>query len=279
MSLRALPAALLLLLCSSAQIPPLPLPMAMPWLCLEVCGDSAKQIAADVAQVVNNAAIFNVVAFESFNLGANSTLIKNNLTNVVPQLKAAGIITLAQVSSFPYPPIFLTWMRDLFANPQPFFDACIAAAKEEGFDGFNIDWEPPSSDKPTAADAAAYASFLDALARTLHASGLYATVDVATWSKIWDLKLIGATALDAVFTMNTYTAGDALWEQELADDLASVPLSKLVVGLETTRDGNKPYNQSDLSLRFDAIKRAGVRSVGLWASPIPDSFLPFLAAL
>lgn len=256
----------------------LPAPLVMPWLCLEVCGDSAKDIAAEVAQVVGNTAVFNWAAFESYNLGPNSTLVKNNLTDVVPPLKAAGALTLAQVSSFPYPPIFLTWMRDLFANPQPFFDACVAAAAAEGFAGFNIDWEPPSSDKPTAADAAAYAAFLDALARAMHAHGLLVTVDVATWSKIWNLTAIGATAVDAVFTMNTYTAGDALWLQQLAEDVAAVPLEKLVIGLETTRSG-KAYNASELALRFDAMRSAGVRRVGLWDAPVPELFVPFLAAL
>jgi hypothetical protein len=257
----------------------LPSPLVMPWLCLEVCGDSAKQIAADVAQVVGAPSVFNWAAFESYNLGPNSSLVRNNLTNVVSPLKAAGVVTLAQVSSFPYPPIFLTWMREVFANPQPFFDACVAAAAAQGFAGFNIDWEPPSSDKPTEADAAAYAAFLNGLAHALHAHELLVTVDVATWSKIWNLTMIGATAVDAVFTMNTYTAGDALWLQQLAEVVAAVPLEKLVVGLETTRDGGKPYNQSDLALRFNALRGAGVRRVGLWSSPVPDAFLPFLAAL
>ena len=30
-----------------------------------------------------------------------------------------------KLSSYPYPPDFLAWMRQLFANPQPFIDACI----------------------------------------------------------------------------------------------------------------------------------------------------------
>jgi hypothetical protein len=251
----------------------------MPWLCLEVCGNSPQQIAADLAQITQAAPLFNWVSFERFNLGPNSTLIKNNLTSVVAPLRAAGALPLAQISSYPYPPAFLTWMRQVFANPQPFIEACAAAAAEEGLAGYNVDWEPPASDAPTPADAAAYAAFLDALARALHARGLLVTVDVATWSKVWDLPAIGASAVDAVFTMNTYTAGDALWLQQLQEDVAAIPLGKLVVGLETTRDGGKAYNGSDLALRFDALRTAGVRRVGLWASPIPEAFLPFLRAL
>ena len=256
----------------------LPVPLAMPWLCLEVCGDSPRAIAADLAQVRANASVFRAASFEAYNLGPNSTLVRNNITRAAAPLRAAGVLTLAMVSSFPYPPAFLGWMREVFADPQPFFDACVAAAAAEPVDGFNIDWEPPAADKPTAADAAAYAAFLDALARARHAHGLLVTVDVATWSKIWDMRAIGATAVDAVFTMNTYTAGDALWAQQLAEDVAAVPADKLVVGLQTTAHG-KPFNASDVALRFNAIKAAGVRRVGIWDAPVPDAWGPFLAAL
>lgn len=257
----------------------LPLPLAMPWLCLEVCGNTPAQIAADVQQVVGQPHVLNAASFERFNLGPNSTLIRNNLTSVTAPLRAAGALTLAMVSSYPYPPQFLGWMRQVFAAPQPFIAACLAAARAEGFAGFNIDWEPPASDSPTPEDAAAYAAFLDQLSRALHAEGLLVTVDVATWSTIWNLTAIGATAVDAVFTMNTYTASDALWLQQLQEVVAAIPLDKLVVGLETARGGGAPYNHSDLALRFGALKGAGVRRVGLWASPVPALFLPFLASL
>lgn len=120
----------------------LPSPMVMPWLCLEVCGDSASAIEKDVLQITSAPApysgLLNVASFENFNLGANSTLIKHNLTNVATRIRAAGAMTLAMVSSYPYPPEFLTWMRQVFADPQPFIDACIAAAADEQLSGFNV---------------------------------------------------------------------------------------------------------------------------------------------
>ena len=257
----------------------LPSPLVMPWLCLERCGDTAAEIAADVAQFQDHA-ILNVASFELYNLGPQSTLVVNNLTRVATPLNKMGVLTLAMVSSYPYPPQFLSYMREVFANPGPFIDAVVASAAANGLSGINVDWEPPSSDKPTAQDAADYAAFLDTLAKALHAHGLLVTVDVATWSAIWDLAAIGRTDVDGIFTMNTYTDGDALWLKELAVVVDAIPLSKLVVGLETTHSSDgKPYNQTDLALRFTAMKSAGVRRVGLWASPVPDLFWPFLAAL
>lgn len=266
-----------LLLAGGGASAQLPSPLVMPWLCLEVCGNNASAIAADVAQV---GGVVNAASFELFNLGAGSRLITNNLTAVAAPVRAAGALALAMVSSYPYPPAFLAWMREVFAAPQPFIDAVVAAAAAHNLSGVNIDFEPPSSDAPTPQDAADYAHFLDTLAKALHAHGLLVTVDVATWSAIWDVRAIAATAVDAIFTMNTYTDDDALWLRQLADVVAMIPADKLVVGLETTHasDG-RAYNVSDLTLRFDALKSAGVRRVGLWASPIPDLFWPFLNAL
>jgi hypothetical protein len=90
-----------------------------------------------------------------FNLGPNSTLVLNNLTNVVDDIKAMDLEAWPMVSSYPYafihlsrleysilfkslrgnfqsflrryPPQFLDWMRQVFANPEPFFEACVAA--------------------------------------------------------------------------------------------------------------------------------------------------------
>lgn len=278
-------AAIFLVSIVTCALAALPTPLVMPWLCLERCGDTSAEIAAEVAQVGSNepapyTGVINAASFELYNLGPDSALIVNNLTRVAAPLKAAGALTLAMVSSYPYPPAFLSYMRQVFANPQPFIDACVKAAADVGLSGFNIDWEPPSSDKPTPADAAAYAAFLDRLAKALHAHNVLVTVDIATWSAIWNMTAIGLTDVDAIFTMNTYTDDNAVWVKELAEVVAAIPADKLVVGLETTHSSDgKPYNKTDLELRFSAIKSAGVRRVGLWASPVPDLFWPFLAAL
>jgi hypothetical protein len=213
-----------------------------PWLCLERCGDTSSQIAQQVEQLAANASHFTGAAFELFNLGPNSTLVTNNLTRVSARIAAAGIAQRhAMVSSYPYPPEFLTWMRQVFAQPAPFISACIAALKADpSLTGFNIDWEPQGgagAPKPTHGDALAYAAFLDALAKALHAAGDYQlTVAAATWSPIWDLKALGATDVDLIASMGTYTGNFTVWRAQLNDLLSTVPASKAVVGLETTND-------------------------------------------
>jgi hypothetical protein len=85
----------------------------MPWICLERCGDNSTDIAAQLHQFAVNGSVLNAASFEDYNLGANSQLIKNNLTQVALPLKKLGISTWAMVSSYPYPPEFLTWMRQV----------------------------------------------------------------------------------------------------------------------------------------------------------------------
>lgn len=76
----------------------------------------------------------------------------------------------------------------------------------------------------------------------------------------------------------TYASDDAEFLAALAEVVAAIPLSKLVVGLDTVHDNTAlPFTQAQL--RFDAIRAAGVRRVGLWRAPVPDAFFPFLDAL
>ena len=242
-----------------------------PWLCLEVCGDSAKDIAGQLNQLSVNRSRFTGALFEAYNLGPSSALIVNNLTDVVPQLNGLGLEAWAMVSSFPYPPEFLLWMRQLFAAPAPFIAAAIAAGKARNLTGFNVDWEPTSgrnATKPTAEDAAMYAAFLDTFARALHAEGLQLSVDVAAWSPIWDLKAIGATSVDRVGYMGTYTVPDTVWSEQLALAMADIPKQKLVVGLET----DNHVNSTGVAYRFAALRKAGVRAVGVWRAAVPDAW-------
>jgi hypothetical protein len=187
------------------------------------------------------------------------------------------------VSSFPYPPQFLGYMREVFANPQPFIAACIAAAAENNLTGYNIDWEPTDGGGvPTAADAAAYTAFLTLFSDAMHAAGLLTSVDVATWSPIWDLPLLAKTSVDYVMTMNTYTGNDDLFISGLDAVVKAIPASKLCVGLETTNDDSVPaglpFNDTAVALRFEALSARGLDRVAIWRTGIPDNFWPYLKA-
>uniref|UniRef100_A0A6U4PCG1 GH18 domain-containing protein n=1 Tax=Neobodo designis TaxID=312471 RepID=A0A6U4PCG1_NEODS len=246
----------------------------MPWMCLERCGNTTyTDIVDTVATLASQSSLIAGVSFERFNLGANSTLVVNSdLTNVAPLLQPHGFTTVAMVSSYPYPPQFLDWMRQVFANPAPFMDALATAMASEGIDGVNIDWEPTAH--ATAADAEAYAAFLLQLRRRLGRDGRFVSVDVATWNSIWNLTAINASmSADLpgvprgfVATMNTYALPASLFTKELHTAVTSIANASLLVGVETWP---AKLGYSDVEQRFREIANTGVSHVAIWRSPLP----------
>lgn len=91
----------------------------MVWMCLERCNDTSHDIQNSIAQASLLGPKLPLVAFELYNLGPNGQLITNNgLTNVGPVLKGLGKQTFPMISSYPYPPEFLSWMRQLWNDPK-----------------------------------------------------------------------------------------------------------------------------------------------------------------
>ncbi len=112
--------------------------VVFPWLCLERCGDNSTDIAEQVRQLQVNSSVFTAASFELFNLGPNATLIVNNLMRVAPAVRAAGLEAYAMVSSYPYPPDFLSYMRDVFASPDQFLADLVAAAVTYDITGIDV---------------------------------------------------------------------------------------------------------------------------------------------
>lgn len=252
----------------------------MPWHCLERCGDAARDIAFGFWQHAVNRSVLTHASFEAHDLTQDGGVRRSpNVTAVGPTgvFPLVGARAVSMISSFPYPAWILSAMRLAFARAGAFAADLVAIAEADGLQGFDFDIEPADTagfPQPTPADAAAYVAFLNTVADALHARGLTVGVCVATWSKIWDLQALGASRVDYVKTMQTYTGSDAEFAAALAQAVADVPLGKLVVGLESTNDddGGRPFNATAVALRFDAIKRAGVRMVGIWRAPVPDLF-------
>eukprot|EP01138_Halocafeteria_seosinensis_P008196 gb/GECG01008376.1/.p1 GENE.gb/GECG01008376.1/~~gb/GECG01008376.1/.p1 ORF type:complete len:289 (+),score=28.02 gb/GECG01008376.1/:1-867(+) len=246
----------------------------MPWLCLSRCGLNDTQIKKNMNQVLENRQLFDFASFEKFNLGPNSTLVDNNFTKVGIPFIYAGIYTVPMVSSYPYPKNFLDWMRTVFANPTPFMMQVLGQAHR--YSAVNIDWEPTTNNRVTPQDAVDYANFLNKLAQFLHQYSMQVTVDVSTWSPIWNLELIGKTDVDWIVTMSTYTDNQATWMKEFQYAVEKIPIEKLIIGLETVKSDGSPYSSKVLEERFQQLETAGIRGIGLWRSPIPDVFFPFL---
>ncbi len=200
---------------------PLPKAVIMPWFCLQRCGATVSQIEAHVADLAalnaNDTLRTEAVAFERYNLGPNATLVFNSELydiNALLRLNYSTVVKrrIAMISSYPYPPQFLTWMRQLFSNSSGFITQLIKELVAHQIDGVNVDFEPTSN--ATALDAFRYAEFLQRLKEQLGQAGKVVTVAAATWSNVWNLTLIAeALAPTAesnhipgyLTSMNTYT--------------------------------------------------------------------------
>jgi len=248
----------------------------MPWMCLERCGKTGQGLVEiDLKQITSHASVLAAVSFEMYNLGPNSTLVLNNLTQVCPTIKKAGLETYPMISSYPYPPQFIEWMRQVFANPQPFITQCLQQATMNGFTGFNIDWEP--NEGATAEDAQLYANFLTTFANAMHKNKFKVTVDVAQWSPIWNFTLLGQTTVDRVMNMETYSGNDTQFIQELDYAIETIGLEKLGVGVQIVNPTTSELlTQSQVEFRFVESAKRGVQEIDIWRSPLPPYWWPVI---
>ena len=246
----------------------------MTWLCLEFCNETNYQIQSDLQQIERHKNTVTAVSFEKYTLGPNSSLVTHNLTNVISQIQAMGLETWPMLSSFPHPPEFIQWMRDVFANPQDFFAQCIQEAKQHGYTGYSLDWEPTAGIVP--GDGIAYAHFINAFANSLNTVGVKLSVDVATWSPVWNYSAIADTNAESIVSMGTYTSNDISFTHQL-DLLVGAFGQRASMGLETVNASTgQPIPLAEVQWRLQQAKMRGVTNIALWRSPIPDSWFPLL---
>jgi len=245
----------------------------MPWMGLE---RTQEDISSDLQQISQIKPLLGYVSYERFNLGPNSTLIINNLTDVQYTLQSQGIVTLPMISTFPWGlNRTIEWARQLISNPTPFINTCVQQALNEGFDGYNVDIEPLGG---TEQDAIGYANFLNEFANALHQHNKILTVCTATYDPFWNYTLIGQTNVDKIFTMSTYAGSWTGFQNAVQYAVQTIPLDKLAVGMMTVGSNNTPFTDDQLEQRFQLLANNKVQYIGIWCAPIPTNWLPFIKA-
>ena len=266
----------------------------MPWMCLEIC-NTPDEIQHQLDTIRSHKSLLTAVSFEKYSLGAGCNLSGvdvQNLSEVNADIQMAGLEAWPMITSWPHPADFLQRMREVFASEecaQRFISAALDEAKAHNYTGFNLDWEPtapPNTTLPvTAADATAYASFVDVFAKALHKEGVQLSVDVATWvtvpggPSIWNYDALAATTVDRAVSMGTYTSSDSSFTHQLQLLTSAFSVEKATVGLQTVNatDGS-PISDAQVAFRFQSLEAAGVDSIALWDMPIPDHWWPHIEA-
>ena len=157
---------------------------------------------------------------------------------------------------------------------------CKSEALKYGYNGFNVDWEPANNVpiKPNETDAQNYAKFLDYFSKEMHAINKTLSVDVATWSKIWNFTAITMTSIDYVIPMNTYTDNYDTWMNNLNYDIKYIDNnSKLVIGLSTLNlSDDQPFTQQQLQMRLNQLKQDNIDKIAIWRIPLQNVWYQLL---
>jgi hypothetical protein len=248
----------------------------MVWMCLEFCEESAETIENNLNQIKQHSHILTAVSFEKYTLGADSTLLDNNLTEVASKINEMKLEAWPLLSSYPHYPEFMEWMRTVFANPDPFIASCISEAKKYNYVGYNLDWEP-TGDGITTQDGLDYATFIDYFYQELQKEGLRLTADIATWSNVWNFTAIAATGIERGISMGTYTATDTSFTKQLDSLVTTFGPERSGVGLETVNaTSGELLPLQEVTWRFQQIEAAGAVEVDLWCMPVPEGWWPIL---
>jgi len=240
---------------------------ACPWMCLERCGE---KVDADLAEILRlGPKVYNVVSIEAYDLDWGATIKDCGYSRVGPNLVAAGIKVMPMITT-----ANIKKLRDLWNDTDGFISKAMDVARnnKDWITGFNIDFEPEGGENPTYNDAVQYANFLDKFAKALHAEGFYLTVDIAQWSNLWQDELLAKTDVDRFITMQTYTLNLDDFKYIVKFRLAHYGTAKFGVGLYT---GMK-FTAADIKARLDFVRSCGIDNIGIWDTPIPSDWAPYI---
>jgi len=165
----------------------------------------------------------------------------------------------------------ITSMRKLFESPSSLITQALTLAKNNNYIGFHIDFEPESGVETS--DAKLYADFLDTFAQVLHQANKILSVDIATWSPLWDFSLLAKTHVDKFYNMETYTKNITFFEEQVAKTVHTLGVGQTAIGLDSDIS---PINL--LPEMLTILTKYEVNAIGLWRDnqPVPVEWFDFM---
>jgi hypothetical protein len=262
----------------------------MPWVC-QFCNwsGSESKFAKFYEQYAGN---MTQLSYEMFYLGSSGTSCAlgwicssgyvnttNDLTPFAHQNHIAAIPMLTSCNT--------ANMEALLGSSSAqtaFIDEAIKLAGQQGYAGYNLDWEPTDASGGNGCDATDtpqdgynLAHFLDAFTNASAAKGLVVTLDFAHWdSNIWNLPALGHTTTSILMDMN-YECPGTTFTSYLSTDTKDIPLTQLGEGL----DPESGCTAAQMVQLFSQLNNASVTNSEWWAlnetgSSIPAALNPIL---
>ena len=241
---------------------------AIVWMGLEITGEN---VSADIQSIGIHRNDLTGVSYEHYLLGSQGYFGPIlTVSNVTGKIRSFGLQT--------YPMVISTNLVDieyLIGHPSGFIGKAVSKARGAGYTGYNIDFEP--SQAANSSVAAAYASFLASFANALHEQGKKLTVDIATWNPFWNFTELANTTVNTLYDMGTYASPSFNFAAALGYANATIPHSKLGVGLITVDVNNGAILQNySVSARFIALEADGVDKIAVWEMPLASYWWPYL---
>ena len=246
-----------------------------------------------LAEVKAHSEIVGHASYGGYSVTSNGTFAGKNNANISDALKDSGVARWPLIGGGS-----TKTLRKLFANADEFIHAAVAEIQREGFEGYNIDFEPYDGES-TNADGLSFGIFLTKFADALHQVNKKLSVDFFSNLPFWDLGALNSSTTDYLISMDTYVPGNATFEAYLQVAQGHISGSNIGLGMCTgTRPapftpygpdpcGLNPWTAERLTERFNALTekllKAKTGSVGkpfamlnLWVLPLPAIWWKYL---
>jgi len=250
---------------------------------------------AVVQQLQTNPGLYDTLyGYCAYNFAPNGTIYISNITTwgqcagtvndtKVPIPGGADLFAEMKRQKIAFQPVM--GLDDPFAamvNVTPYVESFAAAAKVNGWTGFNLDWEGHN----TTGNRSLFLNFcslMNAFADGLHAHGLEFSTDVQWVTQPYGNK--PSTELDALLgagratwvTMDTYAYSTGVFLDGLDFYTQRISKDRLAIGI-SSRAGDSTYGgASDAFVaRVHSLRSAGVRELVMFAMPTSPSYMPWI---
>jgi hypothetical protein len=243
------------------------------------------QTDAAVEQIKSHSRIVTHVSYGGYSVSPSATFTgktDKNMSDALRKLRVERWPLIGGGST--------TVLRALFKRPDAFITAAVKEIQKEGFDGYNIDFEPYDH-KGTNNDGLEFGIFLGKFANALHAVGKKLSVDYFSNLPVWNLGAMNSSSTDYFISMDTYVPGNATFEAYLNIARAKLNGARLGVGMCTglrpspfTPYGPDPcgltnWTDADLVERFQYLDKLWSTEeeqpfamLNLWVLPLAENW-------
>lgn len=194
---------------------------------------------------------------------------------------------LQNIEVFPhvaYDSVNITSLRNGILNnktiQQNYINILLEKSQKYNYTGYSLDLFPCDDELGyiNYEDGISYANFVQQLTNELHKIGKQLRVYAEPGDLFSNIELLTQTTVDLIITQAyEYKIDIGQFRDKLYFALKHVNKEKLGIGLCPSCLSNTHFTKEALMYRFQLLLDANITQLGIWASGVPDFWLPFLS--